>query len=535
MMRRIGFFLLGMLLTVAMSSGLSTVTLATSPAHPWANQIIYLVMPDRFYNGNPGNDRLGTSACFDPNHPFRFHGGDWDGLRQKIPYLRDLGVTATWMTPGYKQVGPVSDGESFACGYHGYWPDLTVPDDGATEPKFGGEAALAQLLQAFQTNGIKFILDQIVNHAGYNARITQQKPEWFNPQRPDCETLGDPEIVCPLAKLPDFNFNQAEAVNYITQESVGWLQRLAPDGIRMDTAKHVPLDYFRNIWIPLVKRTSPNLFTVGEILDQESLPKLKPFVDAGFDSVFNFPLQKAMEDTFGKGQSVDQVAGRVAETLSLFGDKSLQLVNLLDNHDVPRFTNAPGLSVSEAEIRQRYHLALGTLLTLPGIPQLYYGDELGMYGGGDPDNRRDMPDWAWTMEGRKTGGSGFLPEPQQTFRHVQKLIAIRKQNPALQTGYYAELWRQNGPQNPDVYAFLRSEGNNRLLVVLNNGTLPSGDVTIPIAANSQIQMRDRTALRSGAVLEDLLDAGAPATVTLASTGMTLNLPAKTMGIYRLRS
>ena len=508
--------------------------IAAADPSVWRQQIIYLVMTDRFENGDSANDTLGGADCFDPNSPTKFHGGDWAGLSQRVDYLKELGVTAIWVTPAYQQVGQIGPANNASCGYHGYWPDFNRPNTLAAEPKWGGETGLKALIQTLQDNGFKFILDQVVNHAGYNARITTQENSWFNPSRPLCETLGNPTIFCDLAGLPDFDFRNGAAAQYITQQSQAWLDQFALDGIRLDTAKHVPLSYLQNTWIPLMKQTQPDLFLVGEIFDQNSAERLKPFTEAGFDSVFNFPLQKAMVETFAKGRSVDWVASQMQETLAAFGSRTLMLTNLLDNHDLTRFINEPRSGVSENQVRRRYHLALGSLFTLPGIPQLYYGDEIGMYGGPDPDNRRDMPDWAWTGAGRTSGGDGFLPNPQETFGYVQKLIQIRKSNPALYSGYYAEMWRQNGQPNLDVYAFFRGLGDNRIIVVINNSTLPSSLLTIPVQNNLEIESLDRLALSDGKVLEDLLEIGAPSKITLKDSAVRVNMPAKTMGIYRLR-
>lgn len=501
---------------------------AANPAE-WRPQVIYLVFPDRFENGDPTNDQLGEPNCFDPNSPTKFHGGDWAGLEQRLDYLEELGVTAVWTTPAYRQIGEFNG----ACGYHGYWADFTLPDDGAVEPKLGTEADLSSLIQALHDRDMKFILDQVVNHVGYGAQLTEQRPTWFSPPRPACEALGDPDIFCDLAGLPDFDFRHPEAIAYTTQQSLSWPQRFDLDGIRMDTVKHVPASYFRNVWLPLLRQEAPTLFTVGELLDQHSLERLETFLDTGFDSVFNFPLQRSMVDTFARGGSVDIVASTMQDTWTLFGNRALMLTNLLDNHDIPRFTNEPGFGVPEGEIRRRYHLALGTMMTLPGIPQIFYGNELGMYGGSDPDNRRDMPDWAWTEDGRSQGSEGFMPNPQATFRYVQNLIDLRQAHPALHSGYYAELWRQNGSENPDVYAFFRGLGRDRIVVVMNNGALPSGDIAIPIGDNPAVEPGDRAVFQHGAIAEDLLGAGAPATVTTTDGGFRVSLPAKTIGIYQI--
>ncbi|MCG8365886.1 MAG: alpha-amylase family glycosyl hydrolase [Pseudanabaenales cyanobacterium] len=533
-MERPGSLLVSLLGTISVWCSFLQLSLAAADPSVWRQQVIYLVMTDRFENGDSANDTLGAAECFDPNSPTKFHGGDWAGLSQRVDYLKELGVTAVWVTPAYQQVGRIGSVDNASCGYHGYWPDFTMPNTIAVEPKLGGDTALNHLSRTLQDNGLKFILDQVVNHAGYNARIISQEPSWFNPSRPLCEALGNPTIFCDLAGLPDFDFRNGATVQYMTQQSLGWIEQFALDGVRLDTAKHVPLSYLQNTWIPLMNQTQPDIFLVGEILDQHSIERLKPFFNAGFDSVFNFPLQKAMVETFAKGRSVDRIASQIQATLAAFGSRSLMLTNLLDNHDLTRFIHEPGFGVSEDQIRRRYHLALGSLFTLPGIPQLYYGNEIGMYGGSDPDNRRDMPDWAWTSAGRSSGGSGFLPNPQATFGYVQKLIQIRKSNPALHSGYYAEMRRQNGPQNLDVYAFFRGLGDNRMIIIINNSTLSSNLLTIPVQANLAIESIDRLALADGGVLEDLLEIGAPPTITIKDSEIRVDMPAKTIGIYRFR-
>jgi len=510
-----------------------------APAHAaanpseWQSQVIYLVMPDRFENGDTGNDRLGYESCFDPDSPTKFHGGDWEGLRQRIDYLQDLGVTAVWTTPVLRQIGVIND----SCGYHGYWADLTLADDEALEPKLGTEADLRGLIQDLHRTEMKFILDQVVNHVGYDARLVQQRPQWFNPSIPACESIGSPEVFCPLAGLPDIDFRNPDAVDYITRHSLSWLRRFPVDGIRMDTFKHVPQSYFRNVWIPLVNQIDPQLFTVGELLDAESLDRIRDVVDTGFDSAFNFPLQSAFVEAYAKEGSVDAIATIMNTTWTQFGDRALMLTNLVDNHDMPRFVNQPGFGVSEDEIRRRYHLALGTLLTLPGIPQLYYGNEIGLYGGADPDNRRDMPDWAWTNSGREDvsgeDASIALADPDATFDYVQRLIELRKDNPALHSGYYAELWRQNGASNPNVYAFFRGLGENRVVVVVNNSDEASGELAVPIQINTSLEPGDRAALQNGVILTNQLTTEAPETVRIDNETLHISMPPKSLGIYQI--
>jgi alpha-amylase len=168
------------------------------------------------------------------------------------------------------------------------------------------------------------------------------------------------------------------------------------------------------------------------------------------------------------------------ETLARFGaSRTAQLVNLLDNHDVPRFLEELPAGVSGEDATRRYLMALTALLTLPGIPQIYYGNEVGMYGGHDPYNRRFMPTWAFDEGGRDLGAPGFLPRPSRVFDHVKHLLAVRRQLPALKGGGYRELWRQNGPANNNVWAYARHDSSGAVVVAFNNG-LRETDGSVPL-------------------------------------------------------
>ena len=498
---------------------------------PWLSRVIYLAIPDRFQNGNGSNDNAGIANCFGPADPQKYHGGDIAGIDQRVDYLRDLGVSALWVTPLYKQsVGPASR----PCGYHGYWTDFSDPDDGSIEPKLGTKEELTRLLQSLHAVDIKFILDMVVNHAGDNARIVTQHPDWFHAPT-TCAALGSPDVNCPYrAGVHDFAQEDPRVAAYLTATSKAWLDRFAIDGIRMDTARYVAPGYFRDSWIPALRAAHKDAFFVGEVFS-ERVEDLKVYTDAGFDSVFQFALRTALVRAFAKEGSVDVIAATVQQTETTMGHgRSLAIVNMIDNHDVKRFANEPGFGVAESEIVRRQHLALGAIFALPGIPQLYYGDELGLYGGDDPDNRRDMPSWAWTSEGRSGSHVGDAPpNSQSTFSFVQRLIRARHDNAALYRGSYAELWRQNGAYNANVFAFFRGWENNRIVAVFNNSSSMKS-VNIPILVNTAIDDSHRKALANGTVFEELIQDGAPQVVTLAGGSLAVSLPGKTLAIYRAK-
>ncbi len=481
------------------------------------DQIIYLTLPDRFDNGDPGNDDAGPPGCLDPGNPRKFHGGDLAGLRGRLDYLEELGINRVWTTPLYRQIG-----EHFgACGYHGYWADFRDPDDGALDPRFGDARELDALIDDMAERDMGLILDMVVNHVGYGARLREQHSDWFHGD--DCERLGDPAVTCGLAGLPDLAQERPDVAAYLNAMSAGWASRHAIKGIRMDTVKHVPLSYFREGWIPAVRGVNPDLFLVGEYLDGQSLDRYDPYLGAGFDSMFNFRLRDALVDALARGGSVSALASRVRETIDHYGiDGALVMTNLLDNHDVERFTAA--LQGDEALRARRYRVALAALLTLPGIPQIFYGNELGMQGGSDPDNRRDMPPWAWEAGQRPDGPTeGYVGHPAQNFDWTRRLVGLRRRHAALRSGTYFEYWRPP-PGTAEIYAYLRFQGDDRVLVILHNGAGPSGPVSLPIQAHSFLDPSLKASLL-GATWSDGLEGASGGSWRVEDGELRLELPA----------
>lgn len=493
---------------------------STAPgAIDWKRQVIYLALVDRFANGTTANDALGLPGCLDAADPQKYHGGDFAGLEARLPYLRDLGVTTLWITPAYQQAA----GPPNRCGYHGYWADFAVPDDGAVEPRFGGAPALTSLIDALHAAGMTFILDMVVNHPGDHARVVTQHADWFHDPA-TCAQLGSAAIYCPYrAGISDFAQEKPAVASYLSSLSAGWAHRFLLDGIRMDTAKYVLPAYFHDSFFPAVRAERP-LFVVGEVFS-ENVAELAPYLDAGFDSTFNFPLRGALASAVGHEQSLDAVATVLAaEQAQLGPERARMLVNMLDNHDTQRFTNEPGAAVANDEIRRRLQLALAIAFFAPGIPQLYTGDELGLYGANDPDNRRDMPPWAWTAADRATAmPPAAIPNAELTFAFVKKLVSLRRTHAALAEGDYREMWRPNGSAAVNVLAFMREGGGEQLVFVANGGAA---------AATVKLPLHDRIA--DGATLDDLLVAGAPASVVATGGMLEVAVPPKTAALYRPR-
>ena len=169
----------------------------------------------------------------------------------------------------------------------------------------------------------------------------------------------------------------------------------------MDTVKHVPLDYWRSSWIPGMRAARRPLFTVGEVFDESGATALLPYLNDGFDSLFDYPRYAQVVATFAQAGSVDGLAGAIADGQTTYGAaRALQMTAFTDNHDNPRLLSQVPAGTSDADNLARFRLALASMFTLPGIPQLMWGDEIAMLGGADPDNRRDMPSWAFNAATR---------------------------------------------------------------------------------------------------------------------------------------
>ena len=196
----------------------------------------------------------------------------------------------------------------------------------------------------------------------------------------------------------------------------------------------------------------------------------RTYLDAGFDGAIDYPLHGALLRAFARREGVEAIVGTVhALTRELGPERVHGLVNFVDNHDVPRFVSEIPEDVPADEALSRYHLALVALFTLPGIPQLYYGNEIAMYGGRDPDNRRDMPSWAFDEKGRAAlHPEDSLGTPAETFALVQQLVRLRRTSAALRSGEFEVLQASTA----DALVFARTLPQQRVVVALNTGDAP---------------------------------------------------------------
>jgi alpha-amylase len=255
--------------------------------------IIYFIVTDRFFSGNKQND-----LAVEKDDPAKYHGGDFEGIIKKLPYLKELGITALWITPVYLSIGTY--GQSH--GYHGYWAldfEKVDPHLYTLQPDIpnDGKKYLKQLVDKLHKHNLKLILDMVVNHTGYHTLAYKEyadkkiKPEWFNRN-------GQDEIKSELAGLPDINLDIPDAVDYFVNNIVDWIEETGIDAIRMDTVKHVE-DTFWYYFKSYVKGRYPHITLIGEVLEPRDVYKIAHYQQLhDFDSLLDFPFTTALKDSF---------------------------------------------------------------------------------------------------------------------------------------------------------------------------------------------------------------------------------------------
>ena len=498
-----------------------------------AEDLVYEIMPDRFADGDAGNDDPDKSkGLFDRTKKRYYHGGDLRGIIDRLPYLKDLGITALWLTPVYDNNDRLNEKErpegEAVTDYHGYG----AVDFYAVDEHLGDLATLRELVDAAHRAGMKVIQDQVANHTGpYHPWVADPPtPTWFHGRAEShldetwqTWTIADPHAPPELRRstldgwfvniLPDLNQDDPEAARYLIQNALWWVGTTGLDGIRQDTLPYVPRTFWRD-WSAALHREYPHLRIVGEMWDGD--PGLVSFfqggaprfdgVDSGIDALFDFPLFYPLRRAFAEGKPIKDVATMLAHD-QLYPDAA-SLLTFAGNHDTPRFMNEAGAS------GDGLRLAFTFLLTARGVPMIYAGDEIGMPGGGDPDNRRDFPGgWAGDPRDAFTEGER-TPAEQSIFERVRVLAHLRAELPALRRGRHVSL-----AVGDQTYAYARVGGGAAVVVVINNGTAPA-ELDVPAGP---------AGLAERATLVDRLGAAPP--VTVQGGRIRTALPARSASIY----
>ncbi len=417
--------------------------------------VVYQIFPDRFANGNPANDPPGVRPWSDQRPTARsFYGGDLEGIIQRLPHLEELGVTVLYLTPIF--ASPSN---------HKY--DTT--DYYRIDPHFGDEETLKELVRQCHARGIRVMLDAVFNHCGFDFFAFRDVRErgaqspyagWFHIN--DFPVKTDPEpnyetFATGIATMPKLRTGNPEVRDYLLNVARYWVERCDIDGWRLDVANEVDHAFWRE-FRRVVRAAKPDAAIVGEVW-HDALPWL---LGDQFDGVTNYPLREACLDYFARNRiSADGFAQALVRNLFMYPRPALQgCWNLLGSHDTERFMTACGGDVRKAA------LAAVFLFTWVGAPLIYYGDEIGMEGGPDPDCRRPM---LWERESGPAGnadGEGALgsgagdegvdedvdeepgngaheTEPwrnpsgrwnESLFQLYKRLIRLRRETPALRRG-----------------------------------------------------------------------------------------------------
>jgi alpha-amylase len=453
------------------------------------SDIIYFLLIDRFYDGDQQNNYEVDKA-----NPWAYHGGDFKGIIEKIPYLKNLGITTIWISPVYVNISLPAKNQ---WGYHGYWTlDFERIDYHWCTPKVGkrggGREFLRNLVSVLHQNKIKLVLDIVINHTGYEhpavkgEKSRKIKPHWFNPPG-----RSSPQEQY-LSGLPDLDHDQVEVADFFINNILDWIEKTGVDGLRMDAVKHVESSFwyhFKNY----VRGRHPDISVIAEVLDMriDYVSSFQRYF--AFDSLFDFPLQQAIWDVFIYDKSFNLIARpRISEDepkgvldKDIFYSNHNKLITLVDNHDLSkRFFTAilEKFEGNKAEALKVFKMAMTFLLTTRGIPQIYYGTEIAMEGHKDPDNRRDMQ---WEVFEDKLEPSVKFPLEKEAFNHIKKLISIRRKTPALRYASLITLYSDSF-----VYAYLREFRGMHVIVIINNGHEPMPfPLTIEISENTNVPPR----------------------------------------------
>ena len=498
------------------------------------DDVIYFLMPDRFADGDPtNNDPAKSKGLYDRKKGRHYHGGDLQGVINKLPYLKSLGTTAIWTTPVYdnadrpdtKEVYP---GMPETTGYHGYG----AVDFYSIDEHLGDMAKLKEFVRKAHDQGLVVLQDQVVNHTGpYHVWANDPPtPTWFNgtvenhlSNNWQKWTSMNPRATAQTQKrnidgwfidiLPDLNQNDPEVEKYLIQNTLWWLAQVGFDSVRMDTLPHVPRPFWEK-WMTALKREFPKVNVLGELYDSD--PSLLAYfqggrrghdgVDTKLDTLYDFGLFYPIRNAFAQGKNIREVSQMFSH--DWLYPKPNVLVTFLGVHDMPRFMDEKGATAEGLKLAQTL------IMTSRGTPLLYYGDEIAMPGGGDPDNRRDFPGGFSGDTRNAFVSTGRTAAENDVWNHLAKLGETRKKYVSLRRGTSLDLLDEE-----QQLAYARVTDKEAVIVVFNNDIKPvevSFDISMikPIAASTL-----------GDALGKLPD------VKVSNGMVKFTMPARTAGIF----
>ena len=442
-----------------------------------ASDVIYLLMPDRFSNGDPANDNPGGFLeTTDRSNPDARHGGDIKGILNHLDYIKDLGATAIW-------INPLLENNMTKYSYHGY----ATTDYYKIDPRFGSNNDYLALSGNIHSKGMKLIMDMVFNHCGSQHWWMADPPtkDWFN-QFPEftrtsyrSATVSDPYISAvdfnQFVKgwfdisMPDLNQTNPFVAKYLIQNSIWWIEFAGLDGIRQDTYPYCDKN-FMSAWDKAVMTEYPGFNIVGECwlttpggisYWQKDAPNLDGY-NSYLPSVFDFAMYDALRLGFMEKDGWSNGILRLYDILAqdyLYRDPS-HIVVFADNHDVDRYLN------SQKDDVRKLKMAMAFILTSRGIPEIYYGTEILLTTGvknGDGEKRKDFPG-GWAGDSANCfSASGRTPQQNDMFNYLHTLLNWRKNKEVIHTGKLTQFIPRYG-----VYVYFRHNENDCVMVCINN-------------------------------------------------------------------
>lgn len=441
------------------------------------SDVIYLIMPDRFSNGNVKNDSVpGVFEKTNRNNPGGRHGGDLQGIINQLDYLNDLGVTAIWNTP-------VQEDNMETYSYHTY----AITDYYKIDPRYGTNADYRRLADELHKRKMKLIMDVVPNHCGLNHWWMKDLPsaDWvhqfpqFTRSNYRISAVTDPYVSQIDKKInaegwfdtsmPDLNQDNPLLLTYLAQNIIWWIEFADLDGLRVDTYPYNDVDKAAK-WLSTILSEYPNLNVVGECWQHSAAEiaywqtgaKNKDGFDSKLPSVMDFALTDALHAAFnekdGWNQGLDKLYFSIGMDYVYPNPQNLMI--FADNHDMTRFSNIIGSDI------RKFKMAMAFLLTMRGYPQLYYGTEIMMNGDkgkGDGDLRKDFPG-GWPGDSRNAFTSaGRTQTETEAFNFMKTLLNWRKQNPVIHSGNLVHFLPQN-----NCYVYFRYNDQKKVMVILNN-------------------------------------------------------------------
>lgn len=454
--------------------------------------VIYQVLVDRFSNGDTTNDNFNQGE-YNPADLGKYHGGDWKGLTNQLDYIKNLGVTAIWISPVSQQQPLSRDGGE--ASYHGYFTkNYATPNE-----HFGSRADLQTLVDTAHTKGLKMVLDVVPNHtADYLAGTsTTYSPSTYAPASPlnnssyyhhngDCLFNGTETQTqienCDLGGLDDLDQSNTTVSNYLLTTYADWVQNVGFDGVRVDAARSIPKPWLQQL------QTSTGVPNFGEVFVGD-VGYVAPYQNYQWGEL-DFPYFFTTRDTLAGDGDMNNLSNLFAQDGQYANANRLE--TFVDNHDRARFLARAGDNF------QRLRTALTFEMTTRGIPVIYYGTEQADNGNmngnevpiANKDNRKDQSSFSQTST---------------IYRHIQRLNVIKKAYPALRTGVQREMWKDT-----TVYGFSRRvDATGNETITLASDSWGTQARTIPLRAESSIAV--------GTVLTNLVNTADTVTVTAGGT------------------